>query len=158
MDASRVIFAFSRDGALPGSRYWKRINHTTQTPVNAVWFAIILSAICGVLSFSTAAFNSLASYVGLFYRVVDINDVFERASVIGLYISYITPIYFRVTSGRDKLRPGPFSLGRWSYPIGWIGIIWVAFMVVMLLFPYTQTTNVQTMSKYRGYRKDFDSS
>ncbi|KAG2151409.1 amino acid transporter [Suillus clintonianus] len=129
VDASRVIFAFSRDNALPGSRWWKRINHKTQTPVNAVWFAMLLSAICGVLVFSTAAFNSLAS-----------------ASVIGLYISYVTPIYCRVTWGKDKLQPGPFSLGWWSFPIGWIGIVWVAFMVVMLLFPYTQTANVQTMN------------
>jgi amino acid permease (GABA permease) len=129
VDASRVVFAFSRDNALPGSRWWKRINHTTQTPVNAVWFALLLSAICGTLVFSTAAFNSLAS-----------------ASVIGLYISYVTPIYCRVTWGKDKLKPGPFNLGWWSFPIGWIGIIWVVFMVVMLLFPYTQTSNVQTMN------------
>ncbi|KAG1882605.1 amino acid transporter [Suillus subluteus] len=129
VDASRVIFAFSRDNALPGSRWWKRINRTTQTPVNAVWFAMLLSAICGTLVFSTAAFNSLAS-----------------ASVIGLYISYVTPIYCRVTWGKDKLQPGPFSLGWWSFPIGWIGIVWVVFMVVMLLFPYTQTASVQTMS------------
>ncbi|KAG0704285.1 amino acid transporter [Suillus ampliporus] len=129
VDASRVIFAFSRDNALPGSRWWKRINHTTQTPVNAVWFAMILSAICGTLVFSTTAFNSLAS-----------------ASVIGLYISYVTPIYCRVTWGKNKLQPGPFNLGWWSFPIGWIGIVWVAFMVVMLLFPYTQTANVQTMN------------
>lgn len=129
VDASRVIFAFSRDNALPGSRWWKRINHTTQTPVNAVWFAMLLSSICGILVFSTAAFNSLAS-----------------ASVIGLYISYVTPIYCRVTWGKDKLQPGPFNLGRWSFPIGWTGIVWVAFMVVMLLFPNTQTANVQTMN------------
>ncbi|KAJ8581997.1 amino acid transporter [Rhizopogon salebrosus TDB-379] len=129
VDASRVVFAFSRDNALPGSRWWKRINRRTQTPVNAVWFAMGLSAICGILSFSTAAFNSLAS-----------------ASVIGLYISYVTPIYCRITSGRDKLQPGPFCLGRWSFPIGWIGVIWVAFMVVMLLFPYTQIADVQTMN------------
>ncbi|KAG2039575.1 amino acid/polyamine transporter I [Suillus americanus] len=129
VDASRVIFAFSRDNALPGSRWWKRINRTTQTPVNAVWFAMLLSAICGILVFSAAAFNSLAS-----------------ASVIGLYISYVTPIYCRVTWGKDKLQPGPFNLGWWSFPIGWIGIVWVVFMVVMLLFPYTQTANVQTMN------------
>ncbi|KAH7885382.1 amino acid transporter [Phlebopus sp. FC_14] len=129
VDASRVVFAFSRDDALPGSRWWKRINPYTQTPVNAVWFVLLLSAICGTLSFSTAAFNSLAS-----------------ASVIGLYISYVTPIYFRITSGKNKLKPGPFHLGRWSRPIGATAVAWVAFMVVMLLFPYTQMVDAQTMN------------
>jgi amino acid transporter len=70
VDASRVVFAFSRDNALPGSRWWKRINHTTQTPVNAVWFALVLSAICGTLVFSTAAFNSLASYVEQIFQAI----------------------------------------------------------------------------------------
>jgi len=127
IDASRVVFAFSRDNALPGSRWWKVVNRYTQTPVNAVWLVIFLSAICGLLSFSVAAFNSLAS-----------------ASVIGLYVSYVTPIYFRITDGRDKLQPGPFHLGRWSRPIGTIAVAWVAFMVVMLLFPYSQTVGPQT--------------
>jgi amino acid transporter len=60
VDASRVVFAFARDNALPGSRWWKRINHHTQTPVNAVWFVMVASGIIGVLGFSVAAFTSLA--------------------------------------------------------------------------------------------------
>ncbi|KAG9315894.1 amino acid transporter [Chiua virens] len=101
-----VVFAFSRDNALPGSRWWKRVNPYTQTPVNAV---------C--------------------------------ASVIGLYVSYVTPIYFRITSGKDKFKPGPFHLGRWSRPIGAIAVTWVVFMVVMLLFPSSQTVGPETTSK-----------
>ena len=60
VDASRVVFAFARDNALPGSRWWKRINGYTQTPVNAVWLVMFLSAICGLLGFSSAALTSLA--------------------------------------------------------------------------------------------------
>ena len=60
MDASRVVFAFARDNALPGSRWWKRINPHTYTPVNAVWLVMVLAGICGLLGFSTAALSSLA--------------------------------------------------------------------------------------------------
>lgn len=42
VDASRVIYAFARDHALPGSRYWRKINKYTQTPVNAVWLVMVL--------------------------------------------------------------------------------------------------------------------
>jgi len=129
VDASRVTFAFSRDNALPGSVWWKKIDKRTQTPVNAVWFVLFLSAICGLLSFSATAFSSLAS-----------------ASVIGLYVSYVTPIYFRITSGRDKFVPGPFHLGRWSTPIGAIGVAWVSFMVILLLFPFDQAVTAQNMN------------
>ncbi|TBU21825.1 amino acid transporter [Dichomitus squalens] len=105
VDASRVVFAFARDNALPGSRWWKRMNPRTQTPVNAVWLVVVLSAFCGLLGFSATAFSSLAG-----------------ASVIGLYTSYAAPIFLRITSGRDKLVPGPFALGRWFMPIGTIAV------------------------------------
>jgi len=129
VDASRVVFAFSRDNALPGSRLWKRINPRTQTPVNAVWFVMAGSAICGLLGFSAAALSSLAG-----------------AAVIGLYTSYAAPIFLRITSGRDKLPRGPFSLGRWYLPIGIIAVAWVTFIVILLLFPGGQTPTPQTMN------------
>ncbi|KDR80906.1 hypothetical protein GALMADRAFT_241414 [Galerina marginata CBS 339.88] len=129
VDASRVVFAFARDNALPGSRLWKRMNRHTQTPVNAVWFVIAASALCGVLGFSATALTSLAG-----------------SSVIGLYTSYATPIFLRITSGRDRLVPGPFSLGRWATPVGSIAVAWVSFIVVMLFFPPGQTTNAQEMN------------
>ena len=60
VDASRVVYAFARDGALPGSTLLKRMNPHTQTPVNAVWFVMFWSAIAGLLGFSEAALTSLA--------------------------------------------------------------------------------------------------
>ncbi|KAF8184393.1 hypothetical protein BJ912DRAFT_927765 [Pholiota molesta] len=42
VDASRFVFAFARDNAIPGSRYCKKVNRHTQTPVNAVWLVSIL--------------------------------------------------------------------------------------------------------------------
>src|SRR3954452_13677440 len=36
---SRMIYAFSRDGALPASRVWHRINPRTRTPTNAISLA-----------------------------------------------------------------------------------------------------------------------
>lgn len=62
VDASRVVFAFARDNALPGSRWWKKINSHTQTPVNAVWLVMVCSAVCGLLGFSETALSSLAGY------------------------------------------------------------------------------------------------
>ncbi|KAG9313229.1 amino acid transporter [Chiua virens] len=113
----------------PGSRWWKQINRHTQTPVNAVWFVMVCAAICGLLGFSAAALSSLAG-----------------ASVIGLYVSYATPIFLRITSGRGALTPGYFSLGRWYMPIGVIAVSWVAFIVVLLLFPPSQTATAEGMN------------
>jgi len=129
VDASRVVFAFARDNALPGSRWWKQINPYTQTPVNAVWLVMFGAGICGLFGFSSAALTSLAG-----------------ASVIGLYTSYATPIFLRITSGRDKFVPGSFTLGRWYLPIGAIAVAWVAFINVLLVFPTVRPTTAQNMN------------
>ncbi|KZV76029.1 amino acid transporter [Peniophora sp. CONT] len=129
VDASRAVFAFARDNALPGSRWLKQVNPVTRTPIYAVWFVIVGSGICGLLGFSTAALNSLAG-----------------AAVIGLYTSYATPIFLRTTSGRDRLIPGPFTLGRWFLPIGTIAWLWVTFIVIILLFPSSDNPGVDDMN------------
>ncbi|KAI5122017.1 hypothetical protein M0805_008009 [Coniferiporia weirii] len=129
VDASRVVFAFARDGALPGSRYWRRINSYTQTPVHAVWLVVSVAGVCGVLGFSEAAFSSLAGM-----------------AVIGLYTSYATPIFLRITSGREKFVPGPFNLGRWAVPLGILAVAWVSFIVVLLLFPSAQSVSASEMN------------
>ncbi|KAJ7708712.1 amino acid transporter [Mycena rosella] len=128
VDASRVVFAFARDNALPGSRWWKKMN-SNSVPVNAVWFVMGWAAIFGLLGFSVTALTSLAG-----------------ASVIGLYTSYAAPIFLRITSGRDKFEPGPFNLGRWSIPIGIIAVSWVSFVTTMLVFPPGQAPTPQTMN------------
>jgi len=129
VDASRVVFAFARDNALPGSRWWKQVNPYTQTPVNAVWLVMFCAAICGLLGFSSAALISLAG-----------------ASVIGLYTSYATPIFLRITSGRDTFVPGSFTLGRWFVPIGAIAVAWVTFINILLMFPTVLPATAKNMN------------
>ncbi|KAF5363808.1 hypothetical protein D9756_000045 [Leucocoprinus leucothites] len=118
VDASRVTFALARDNALPGSRLWKQVHPSTKTPVYAVWLVISLSAIIAVLVWSDTALSSLAG-----------------ATVVGLYVSYAIPIFFRITSGHRTFKPGPFNLGRYSRPIGAIAVLWSLFASVVLLFP-----------------------
>ncbi|KAI0749049.1 amino acid transporter [Fomes fomentarius] len=79
VDASRVVFAFARDIALPGSRWWKKMHPYSRMPVNAFWLVMVLSAICGLLGFSETALSSLAG-----------------AAVIGLYTSYLGRWYMPI--------------------------------------------------------------
>lgn len=65
VDASRVVFAFARDNALPGSRWWKKVHPYTRTPVNAVWLVMVLSAVCGLLGLSETALSAFAGCVFL---------------------------------------------------------------------------------------------
>ena len=57
------------------------------------------------------------------------------------------PIFLRITSGRNLLQPGPFSLGKWYMPIGIIAVAWVSFITVLLLFPPEVNPTPETMSE-----------
>ncbi len=38
---SRMIFAFSRDGAVPFSNYWHHVNKKRRVPVRSAWFGAV---------------------------------------------------------------------------------------------------------------------
>jgi hypothetical protein len=87
-------------------------------------------------------------YYPLFISQSDADNHRFSASVIGLYTSYATPIFLRITSGRDDFVPGKFSLGRWVVPIGAIAVAWVTFINVLLMFPTVRPTTAKNMSKF----------
>lgn len=71
VDASRVVFAFARDDALPGSRWTKQINARTQTPVYAVIFVVFSSAVLGLMALNVQAGLALFVRSPLFHRTSD---------------------------------------------------------------------------------------
>src|SRR5215210_3541328 len=122
---SRMIYAFSRDGAIPGSRFWHRINPRTRTPTNSIWFAAVGAFLLGL----PYLFNAVA-----FFAITSI-------AVIGLYIAYITPVYLRLRLG-DAFRAGPWNLGRWSRPIGIVATVWVIFIAILFTLPQFVPVNL----------------
>jgi amino acid permease (GABA permease) len=115
---SRMIYAFSRDGALPGSEFWHRVNKRTRTPTNAIWLAAGGAFILALpYLWNNAAYAAVTSI-----------------AVIGLYIAYVLPTFLRLRQG-ESFKRGPWHLGRWSYVIGWIAVIWVAFITILFMLP-----------------------
>jgi amino acid permease (GABA permease) len=115
---SRMIYAFSRDGALPGSRIWHKVNHRTRTPTNAIWLAAAGALILGL----PYLWNAVA------YAAV------TSIAVIGLYIAYVLPTFLRRLKGKDFV-PGPWNLGKWSAVVGWVAVAWVVFITILFMLP-----------------------
>jgi amino acid permease (GABA permease) len=114
---SRMSYAFSRDGALPGSRLWKTVNPRTGTPTNSIWLCVTLSTLLVLPSlWNTTAYAAATSI-----------------AVIGLYIAYVGPVLLRRLN--PEFEPGPWNLGRWSAAVGWIAIVWVAIICVLFVLP-----------------------
>jgi amino acid permease (GABA permease) len=115
---SRMIYAFSRDGAIPGSGFWHHINPRTRTPTRSIWFAVVFAFILGLpYKWSPTAYAAVTSI-----------------ATIGLYIAYIIPTLLRRLAG-DRFQPGPWHLGRWSAAIGWVGVVWVVFITILFMLP-----------------------
>lgn len=83
-------------------------------------------------------FQSLGSMVA-FQAMVSI-------ATVGLYIAYALPILFRVTVARISFTSGPFNLGRCSILIGWISVIWVAFITVLFSLPVAYPASWNTFN------------
>ncbi len=115
---SRMIYAFSRDGALPFSNFWHKVNPRTRTPTNAIWLAAAGALILGLPYLG----NSVA-----YYAVTSI-------AVIGLYVAYVLPTFLRLRLGAEFQR-GPWHLGRWSRPIGIIAVTWVCIITILFMLP-----------------------
>lgn len=93
--ASRCTWAFSRDGAIPGSKWWKQVNQKLDVPLNAMMLSMAVQIILGVIYFgSTAAFNA-----------------FSGVGVICLTTSYAMPIAVSLIGGRKHIKHGNFDMG-----------------------------------------------
>jgi amino acid transporter len=120
--ASRMCYAFSRDRAVPGHRYWTRLNHH-RVPAYAVLFMATLAMLITLPALAGDANN----YTYAFQAVVSI-------TVIGLYIAYVLPVYLRWRKG-DDFTPGPWTLGRKYKWVNPAACIWVAICVVIFILP-----------------------
>ncbi len=128
---SRMIYAFSRDGAVPGSQLWHKINPRTRTPTNSIIFATVGAWLLGLpYLWSSVAYAAVTSI-----------------AVIGLYIAYGMPVLLRLLAG-EKFQRGPWHLGRWSYVVGWIAVIWIAFIAILFVLPQVSPGTTLTTFNY----------
>lgn len=117
--ASRMMFAFSRDGAVPGHQLWRRVSRH-RVPVYSVFGIGVFSALLMV----PAIWNYLVGYAAG-----------TAIAVIGLYIAFILPVFLRVRLGDAWDEPRMWSLGKWYKIIDWIAIIWVGLITILFIFP-----------------------
>jgi amino acid transporter len=96
--ASRMSYAFARDGGLPFSAQLKKVCETYRTPANAVW--------------AVAAFSLLFTFYTPVYSTITV------VSVIFLYISYAIPIGLGFLAHNRRWKTmGPWHIGPWFRPV-----------------------------------------
>jgi amino acid permease (GABA permease) len=126
---SRMIYAFARDGAIPGAALWHRINKRTRTPTNSVWLAAV-----GALILALPYLWSVTAYAAV-----------TSIATVGLYVAYVIPVFLRVRKG-DGFERGPWHLGRWGRPVGIVATAWVVVIFVLFMLPQASPVTVSTFN------------
>lgn len=121
---SRMIFAFARDGGMPGSRLWAQVSKSFRTPAPAIWLSVVVAFL-------------MAVYSGAYSVIVSI-------STIGLYVSYGIPVFLKMRAQSKgtwtSKHNGPWNLGKWSKAVNTIALIWIIFITILFVAPPNQLT------------------
>ncbi|MBI3543781.1 MAG: amino acid permease [Deltaproteobacteria bacterium] len=115
--ASRMVYAFARDGGLPWSSGLARVSPKHRTPSNAIW---------------------LLAFVALLISVkVELYSAIVSIATIALYVSYGLPIAAGLYArGRGTWSTkGPWNLGRLSPVIACVAMLWIVFIIGVFVLP-----------------------
>ncbi len=114
---SRMLYAFSRDGGIPGASGWlRKVSRTHRVPANSIWAAAILSVI--------------ATLYG------DAFVVLSTGCAVFLYVSYVMPIAAGfLQEGKTWTKKGPFNLGGASKLVAGMAIIGCVLLIVVGVQP-----------------------
>ncbi|GMK59339.1 hypothetical protein CspeluHIS016_0703540 [Cutaneotrichosporon spelunceum] len=129
--ASRCTWAFSRDGAIPGSKLWSRVNPKLDVPLNAMMLSMAVQLILGVIYFgSTAAFNA-----------------FSGVGVIALTAAYATPIFVSMLGKRSQVKAAAkFPLGKFGWVLNAIAVAWSCLALPLFCMPSVLPVSAETVN------------
>ncbi|KAL6705609.1 hypothetical protein ACN47E_006556 [Coniothyrium glycines] len=128
--ASRAIWAFSRDGAIPGFKWWSVVNTKLDVPLNAMLLCTGIELLLGLIYFgAAAAFNA-----------------FSGVGVICLTLSYAAPIFVSVLGGRQQVKDGQFYLGPLGLFCNILALAWSALATPLFCMPTFKVVTSSTMN------------
>lgn len=132
---TRIVFAMTRDGALPFSKYIYGVTSKHKVPLKSILYCFAFeSIICLLPLINDTTFSAMTSI-----------------STIGYQFSYVVPILLRITVAKNTFKQGPFNLGRYSILIGWTSCIWLLFTNAFFFFPTSFNENMEQDAENFNY-------
>jgi amino acid transporter len=115
---SRVIWAFARDRALPASHWLSALTEREAIPARAVAVTAVLPLPIFLLT-GSQVYSILVGY-----------------TIGGWYLTFaLVLIAALIARSRGTWSAGPFTLGRWSLPVGVAALVWAVFETVNVAWP-----------------------
>jgi amino acid transporter len=114
--ASRIAYAFARDGGLPASAALGKVSDRYRAPTMAIWTVAFAAALATVY---TPIYETMAA-----------------VAAILLYISYVLPTALGLVAyGRRWTTMGPWDLGAWYRPLAAISVVGCVALIAIGMHP-----------------------
>jgi amino acid transporter len=114
--ASRITYAFARDGGMPASAALSRVSDRHRTPTIAIWAVALAAALATVY---TPIYETMAA-----------------VAAILLYISYVLPTALGLVAyGRRWTTMGPWNLGPWYRPLAAVSVLGCLALIAIGMHP-----------------------
>jgi amino acid transporter len=114
--ASRMAFAFARDGGLPASRVWRHVSPRFRIPARSIW---LVAGAAVLFTVYTPVYSTITVVCTLF-----------------LYLSYVLPAALGFFAhGRRWKQMGPWQLGRWYRPLAVMSVLGCLGLIVIGMQP-----------------------
>ena len=118
--ASRMIWSFARDRALPASRLLSRLSRTQRQPVGPLLVTMVVGAALFLIS-NVAA---------------DVYTLMLNFTSGGFFLSFLFPLVaFVIVLLRGRWKPGAFGLGKWTKFVAIIAMVWALFEFLNIAWP-----------------------
>jgi amino acid transporter len=116
---ARLAFSMSRDNMMPFSRFLRKVNPSTQTPIVALLVFAVIDV--GVMIYGYLQSSAFGTLVG-------------ATAIIPYIIYFLITVAYAVKRRKIDSIPGAFNLGRWAWPvIGFVLAYTVLIMAVLAL-------------------------
>ena len=118
--ASRLIWSYARDHALPAPRLLAKLTKGQKQPVFALAVATTIGSVVILLSRLAPNFYTLML----------------NFTSGGFYLAFLFPLLGNlVVRLRGRWQPGPFSLGRWGTAVSVVAVVWAMFQFINIAWP-----------------------
>lgn len=118
--ASRVIWAYARDGALPAAGVLSQLRGAARIPQVAILVTTVVGATLFLLSIVAE----------------DIYSLMVNFTAGGFYLAFLFPLIgFLVVLLRRTWTPGTFALGRFTLPVALVAVVWAVLQFLNIAWP-----------------------
>jgi choline transport protein len=122
--ASRQLWAFARDNAVPNAKQVGSVHKSMKVPVVSIAITGSITSLLSLINIGSATvFNAIVSL-----------------TIAGFFGSYLVPFslfLYRRIRYPESLTPGPWNLGRWGV---WVNAFALAWSVIVLFFSFWPTS------------------